>query len=234
MASPEKTGRGCTTWVLGWLAFVALVCAAPWILCALLTKRLDVGAREQFSREQSCPEDRIQVRARPEVKPSDAFFGTDRREPPSEVARDPARLAIWQKGERERAGAPPADDAGREERRDAEERRGQDRRPREEESEPAEAAPSGVREDDGACRPEADRLRRRERGTGDDIGKAGNKIEPKNKGNNVSGSRPLSRRAEQSLSSYKDSDYAKYHRDQGCRDSPTWARCRFRHPSRLL
>ena len=103
MASPEKTGRGCTTWVLGWLAFVALVCAAPWILCALLTKRLDVGAREQFSREQSCPEDRIQVRARPEVKPSDAFFGTDRREPPSEVARDPARLAIWQKGERERA-----------------------------------------------------------------------------------------------------------------------------------
>jgi hypothetical protein len=69
---------------------------------------------------------------------------------------------------------------------------------------------------------------------GNNVGKAGNKIEPKNKGNNVSGSRPLSRRAEQSLSSYKDSDYAKYHRDEGCRDSPTWARCRFRHPSRLL
>ncbi len=80
----------------------AVVIALPFAIHALVVKPLDVGAREQFSQQFSCPGDRIQVRARPDVKPFDVYFG-ERSRPPDEVARDPARLAIWEKGERERA-----------------------------------------------------------------------------------------------------------------------------------
>lgn len=100
MASPPKPGR--VLMALGVLALLALIAAAPWALLALATKPLDVGAREQFSKEHSCPEDRIQVRARPDLKPFDAWL-VERPRPPDEVARDPGRLAIWEKGERERA-----------------------------------------------------------------------------------------------------------------------------------
>jgi hypothetical protein len=51
------------------------------------------GAREQFSHDQVCPLDRVEARARPELKPSQ--FGA-RPTAPQDVAADPGRLALWQ------------------------------------------------------------------------------------------------------------------------------------------
>jgi hypothetical protein len=50
------------------------------------------GAKQQFSEDHTCPLERIEVRARPELKPSQF------RSPsaPAEVAADPARLRLWQ------------------------------------------------------------------------------------------------------------------------------------------
>src|SRR3954453_7786758 len=51
------------------------------------------GAKGEFSREYVCPPDRIEARARPELKPSQ-FSGPSA--PPKDVAADPDRLDLWQ------------------------------------------------------------------------------------------------------------------------------------------
>lgn len=53
-------------------------------------------ARETFSKSKSCPLDRVTARERPDLSAYDVIFGK-RATPPPEVAKDPARLALWQK-----------------------------------------------------------------------------------------------------------------------------------------
>jgi hypothetical protein len=59
-------------------------------------KDLDDGAKEHFATSFSCPESRVEVRARPDLKWSKLLLG-DRATPtpPAEVASDPERLAKW-------------------------------------------------------------------------------------------------------------------------------------------
>lgn len=73
-----------TTWRLG---FVALAALGP-----LACQPLSDGARSKFSQSFTCPVDRVEVRARPDLRPSDWL---KLRKPASEVASDPARLTMW-------------------------------------------------------------------------------------------------------------------------------------------
>ncbi len=74
---------------------------APWALCVLIfstvgCKGLETGAKEHFGEKFSCPEDRVEVRARPDLKWSKVVFGDRPQEgPPDEVKKDPGRLAKW-------------------------------------------------------------------------------------------------------------------------------------------
>ncbi len=56
-------------------------------------KSKEQGARESFSKDFTCPEDRVEVRARPDVKRSDL---DKREEPPADIKADPGRLELWQ------------------------------------------------------------------------------------------------------------------------------------------
>src|SRR5687767_2331883 len=59
-------------------------------------KPLEQGAREHFARVHSCPEDRVQVQPRPELKYSELLLGkAGGPSPPDEVKNDPERLAKW-------------------------------------------------------------------------------------------------------------------------------------------
>ena len=76
--------------------------ALPWIIEALAKKKLDDGAREEFTRIYSCPGDRVEVRPRPDLTAWDLEVAkSGRGAPPDDIARDPERLAIWTKSERE-------------------------------------------------------------------------------------------------------------------------------------
>jgi hypothetical protein len=57
-------------------------------------KSLPEGAREEFARRHSCPEDRVTVQERDDVDPAEIVPGLE-GEPPPEVAADPERLAKW-------------------------------------------------------------------------------------------------------------------------------------------
>jgi hypothetical protein len=59
----------------------------------LACQSLDEGAKGDFSQAFTCPIDRVEVRARPELHPSDWLKP---RSPSSEVASDPGRLKMWQ------------------------------------------------------------------------------------------------------------------------------------------
>jgi hypothetical protein len=72
------------TWGVG-----ALVLVLTQIAC----QRLSDGAKEKFSAAFTCPLDRVEVRARPDLYPGDGFKA---RNPPSEIASDPGRLKLWQ------------------------------------------------------------------------------------------------------------------------------------------
>ena len=50
------------------------------------------GAKEQFSQDHVCPLERVETRARPELKPSQ--FSTPST-PPNDIAADPGRLELW-------------------------------------------------------------------------------------------------------------------------------------------
>jgi hypothetical protein len=60
-------------------------------------------ARSEFGRAYSCPEDRIRVTPRDDVKWSTVVLSdhATRGTPPPEVKKDPARLAKWQKDKEE-------------------------------------------------------------------------------------------------------------------------------------
>jgi hypothetical protein len=79
--------------------FVALALGGAIIGGAGCGKSYEQGVREAHGREFSCPVERITARARPDVDAHDATFGPST--PPDEVKRDPARLAIWKKQQRE-------------------------------------------------------------------------------------------------------------------------------------
>ena len=66
-----------------------LFAAASLVACQSLSD----GAKSDFSGSFTCPLDRVEVRARPELHPSDWF---EPRKPPSEVAADAGRLRLWQ------------------------------------------------------------------------------------------------------------------------------------------
>ncbi len=55
----------------------------------------EAGARENFSKTFTCPEERIEVRPRPDISPVDIRYPT-RPQPPAEIKADPGRLKIWQ------------------------------------------------------------------------------------------------------------------------------------------
>ncbi|WP_148314293.1 hypothetical protein [Sorangium cellulosum] len=76
------------------LSFLMLLAVVFSIGC----KRLKTGAREEFGRKHSCPEDRITVRSRDDVKWGAIVLAKRPAEaPPDEVKNDPGRLAKWQK-----------------------------------------------------------------------------------------------------------------------------------------
>jgi hypothetical protein len=56
------------------------------------------GSKEEFSRSYTCPIDRIEAHARPDLRPSDL----DPRKPPRDIAADPDRLKMWE-ADRKRA-----------------------------------------------------------------------------------------------------------------------------------
>ncbi len=77
-----------------WVVFGAL-------LPALLSgcKRLSTGAREDFARRYSCPEERISGKARTDLRAQDVIGAGQQPEvqPPDEVKKDPGRYAEWEK-----------------------------------------------------------------------------------------------------------------------------------------
>lgn len=50
------------------------------------------GAKEQFSKDNTCPLDRVEVRERGELKPSQF---TKPHDAPADIAADPGRLKVW-------------------------------------------------------------------------------------------------------------------------------------------
>jgi hypothetical protein len=71
------------------IACVSIVCVA---LGQLACQALTEGAKSDFSTSFTCPIERVEVRARPELRPSHWFKP---KTPPSEVASDPGRLTMW-------------------------------------------------------------------------------------------------------------------------------------------
>ena len=59
--------------------------------CGLSRSLLSGVARDEFSRQHSCPEERMTLKAIA-VKPADLFTAS---EPPPDVAADPGRLAVF-------------------------------------------------------------------------------------------------------------------------------------------
>jgi hypothetical protein len=59
------------------------------LLCACSS--LHAAARDAFVHKYSCPEERVTVRKRPDLKHPAA----DAPKPPAEVAKDPERLKLW-------------------------------------------------------------------------------------------------------------------------------------------
>ena len=68
---------------------VALLSASLAVGC----KGKQTGAREYFARELTCPEDRVEVRARTDIRPSNL---KTKSTPSKEIAADPQRLKIMQ------------------------------------------------------------------------------------------------------------------------------------------
>lgn len=70
-------------------------------VCLLLLlagcERLSTGAREDFGRRYSCPDDRVTVKSREDLQ-ADQVLGLRLPEPqpPAEVKSDPGRFAKWQ------------------------------------------------------------------------------------------------------------------------------------------
>src|SRR5258708_35676473 len=59
------------------------------------------AARDKFAHEYSCPEDRVTVRPRDDIKWSTVALHVEATAPPPEVKSDPARYAKWKKDQEE-------------------------------------------------------------------------------------------------------------------------------------
>jgi hypothetical protein len=59
------------------------------------------GAKEQFSKDFSCPTERVLTRDRNDLHPSSFTSPSPMPKPPADVAADPARLAVWQQNHRQ-------------------------------------------------------------------------------------------------------------------------------------
>ena len=73
-------------------------------VCGLLQgcKRLKTGAREDFRQRYSCPDDRIEVKARDDLHAMDVLgVRVSGVQPPEDVKKDPARLAVWEQSQAE-------------------------------------------------------------------------------------------------------------------------------------
>lgn len=71
------------------LGLVSLLAA-----CTQGCKSNEQAARETFSKDSSCPSERVTAVARPELSAYDLTFG--KSAPPANIASDPARVAMWQ------------------------------------------------------------------------------------------------------------------------------------------
>jgi hypothetical protein len=94
----EPNRRASTRLAMG-VALLALVSLTG------CRKSLAEGAREEFARKHSCPEDRVTVQERDDMDVDELVPGLE-GEPPPEVEADPERLAKWkQDAEEKRAKA---------------------------------------------------------------------------------------------------------------------------------
>jgi hypothetical protein len=57
--------------------------------------------KKEFSKDNTCPVERVEARERPELKPSQLEWNPA---PPAEIAADPGRFAMW-KAERDKQNA---------------------------------------------------------------------------------------------------------------------------------
>ena len=71
---------------------------APFMALVLAGCSKESGARERFSQEFTCPEDRVEVRERKDLTPSMLRVQVP---PPPEIASDPARLSQYKAKEAE-------------------------------------------------------------------------------------------------------------------------------------
>jgi hypothetical protein len=71
-----------------WLLLLVLALSTSLVGC----QSKEAGAREKFSKEFTCPAERVEVRERSDLKPSMLRAQVP---PPPDVAADPARLAMW-------------------------------------------------------------------------------------------------------------------------------------------
>ena len=72
-----------------------LVCLVALLGLALIggCQSVTDGAKAEFSKSNTCPLDRVELRERPELKASDF---KKKATPPDEIAADPARLKMWE------------------------------------------------------------------------------------------------------------------------------------------
>jgi hypothetical protein len=73
---------------------VELVKRAAMLLMLTACMSVMDGSREEFSRQLTCPLERVEARARPELHVSD--LREERSTPPKDVAADPERMKMWQ------------------------------------------------------------------------------------------------------------------------------------------
>lgn len=71
------------------------------LLAIISCKRLSTGAREEFAKKYSCPENRVTVTERSDLHYGDLAVQPSVEEPPDDVKKDPERLAKFKKDKAE-------------------------------------------------------------------------------------------------------------------------------------
>ena len=73
------------------------------VLLAACKRSTDsAGAKQEFSKKYSCPDDRVTVKERGDIDPATLLYPPSADEaPPDEVKNDPGRLAKWQADHKE-------------------------------------------------------------------------------------------------------------------------------------
>jgi hypothetical protein len=87
----RKSSRMSRRWNrrIGWAAAVAM-------LSHVGCQSLADGAKSDFATAYACPANRVEVKARPDLHPSDFKPKRKPKTPPADVAADPERLKMWQ------------------------------------------------------------------------------------------------------------------------------------------